>query len=601
MPVCKTTLSQIDVTVTIQQGRNLVAKDRALLSRQRTSSDPYVKFYLGGSTEPPPLSSMNLYLGRTAVVSKNCVNPAWNETIHIPCNATLARQVQMGTLNTLWCLILDSDTVTEDDPMGVVAVPLAASSSSATTAWYPVQAGPPSHACHCHNATGEIQVGVQVEGRAVRSLFRGNQMSLERHSAIRVGLAWDIQPGVGAVDLDSSVVALTRDGRVDITETIYYGNLSNPNRSLMHSGDDTTGEGGGDDETIFVDLQRIPSHIIALYFVLTVATPGKTLAQVTSAAMQFVDTTSHSAICRFVPADNCRQENTALVLVRMHRDGTKWNLTPIQDGFAYARDFGSLIPELKGYTRDLIPSIHIDPTERVAILRKGGAVRVQDYLPGHILPAWLTFGLAWDVTNSVNIDLDASALLLDSRMNVVDKVWFRNLKSSDGSIVHSGDEREGDEEGDDEKIKVNLNNVSQNVRYICFVLNSFSGQELDDVSKASCHLFDADTKTEVAKYTLTNTAELNRHTALLVACLFRENNSNEWRLWIMSQPGQGRTVEDNIDDVVNYLKTHSPPPVAAPITVENEEDIIVTAMPTGVENVEEEIAVIPMSDFLQTK
>ena len=80
-----------------------------------------------------------------------------------------------------------------------------------------------------------------------------------------------------------------------------------------------------------------------------------------------------------------------------------------------------------------------------------------------------------------------------------------------------------------------------------------------------------------------------------------QNNSNEWRLWIMSQPGQGRTVEDNIDDVVNYLKTHSPPPVAAPITVENEEDIIVTAMPTGVENVEEEIAVIPMSDFLQTK
>lgn len=72
------------------------------------------------------------------------------------------------------------------------------------------------------------------------------------------------------------------------------------------------------------------------------------------------------------------------------------------------RDFCSLSPEIKGYTRDLVPNIQIDPHERVAVMRKGGTITVRDYLPNHQLPNWLTFGLAWDVTNGVNIDLDAS-------------------------------------------------------------------------------------------------------------------------------------------------------------------------------------------------
>jgi len=307
----------------------------------------------------------------------------------------------------------------------------------------------------------------------------------------------------------------------------------------------------------------------------------------------------------------------------------EWLFTPIQEGFASARDckywddrvaqclfrfetssdshincrycrtVGSLIPEIKGYTRDLVPGIKIDPTERVAMLRKGGAVRVTDYLPGHKVPTWLTFGLTWDVTDGVNIDLDASAILLDEKLNDVDTVWFRHLQSDDGSIRHSGDEREGDEHGDDEKIKVNLNKVSSNVRYICFVLNSFSGQELDDVNKAACHLFDAETHIEVARYSMTNTHELDNHTALLVACLYRETAGGDWRLWILAQPRNGRTVKDNLPDLVHYLQSHPAPSVTPSVAVEDEDEIIVTAMPTGVQTIQEEdeITVLPMEEL----
>ena len=596
MPVSN--IAEVEIRVTVAQGRGLVAKDRALLSRRRTTSDPYVKVYLGEPSAPS--SKPSLYLGKTAVVPKNCKNPVWNATIQKLLPGRLPPDV-----TTLWCVLFDSDLGTADDPMGAVPVPLTIATSQ-TLEWYTVQKGPPKF--HCHNATGELQVAVELQGHAVRSIARGLQMSLASHASIHVGLAWDIQRGVGAVDLDSSVVAVDKYGQVDLRETVYYANLSNPNRSLLHSGDDTTGDGDGDDETISVDLNRIPAHIMALYFVLTVATPGKTLAQVTSAAVRFVNGITRKAICQFVPASECVQGSkyTALVLIRISRATmtSPWMLTPIQDGFEYARDFGSLIPEIKGYTRDLLPNIRIDPTERVAILRKGGAIRLTDYLPGHVLPSWLTFGLAWDVTGGVNIDLDASAVLLDRDLDTVDVVWFRHLQSNDGSISHSGDEREGDEEGDDEKIRINLAQVPSNVDYICFVLNSFSGQELDDVSKASCHLFDPSTLTEVAKYTLTNTAELDRHTALLVACLFRdhaEKSGSSWRLWIMSKPRQGRTVQENIPDIVEFLSLNSPPPV--PVMAEEDNEIIVTAMPhveTMVE--EEEITVIPMEEvFSQSR
>lgn len=605
MPVPKVSLSGLDIIVTIAQGRNLVAKDRALLSRRRTTSDPYVKVSLGDPSGPTAL------IGETAVISKNCENPVWNATFRKSCTADEARRYLSSSFSSLlvWCVIYDSDGVSADDPMGVVPFPLLTTENQDELVWYPVTPGPSGHPqLHCHNATGELQVRVRVQGRPVRDLARGTQLSIHP-SAVRIGLAWDVQQAGGAVDLDAAVVAVDRSGKVDARETVYYGNLHNPNRSIAHSGDDTTGHGGGDDETVLVNLQQVPSHIIALYLLLTVATPGKTLGQVTSAVVQVTDTTTHEALCRSMPAQEAAssQENTALVMLRMSRtknDATthdeQWLLTPIQEGFPYARDWGSLIPELKGYTRDLIPNISIDPTERMALLRKGGVVRVTDYLPGHKVPTWLTFGLAWDVTDGVNIDLDASAILLDGDLNDVDTVWFRHLQSKDGSIQHSGDEREGDEAGDDEKIKVNLNRVSKNVRYIGFVLNSFSGQELDDVSKASCHLFDAETYVEVAKYSLTDTHELDKHTALLVACLFREQDGDDWRLWILSQPRQGKTVQDNIPDMVDYLRNHTAPAVTPSIGVEDEDEIVV-AMPSEMETYQEEdeIAVLPMEDLLQ--
>lgn len=115
---------------------------------------------------------------------------------------------------------------------------------------------------------------------------------------------------------------------------------------------------------------------------------------------------------------------------------------------------------------------------------------------------------------------------------------------------------------------------------------SHSGQELDDVSRASCHLFDpANPQLDLCSYALTNASHVDGHTALVLGCLYRGGPSpGDWCLCIISEAAQGRTVNDNVDELQNYLR-RSPPQVP-----EEEFEIVVEPeMPEYVPLVDEEI------------
>src|SRR3954447_22076905 len=107
-------------------------------------------------------------------------------------------------------------------------------------------------------------------------------------------------------------------------------------------------------------------------------------------------------------------------------------------------------------------------------------------------------GLGWDAvrkkglfgSRAQSIDLDASALLFDAGGNLVDQVWFQQLTSADGSIQHTGDNRTGAGEGDDESIRVDLAAVPPRVQTIVFTVNSFTGQDFSQIENAFCRLID---------------------------------------------------------------------------------------------------------------
>lgn len=167
----------------------------------------------------------------------------------------------------------------------------------------------------------------------------------------------------------------------------------------------------------------------------------------------------------------------------------------------------------------------------------------------------LHFGLGWDPIKKKGffgslfgggdaIDLDAGCVLIDSAGNNIDTVWFRKLKSSCGSVIHSGDNLTGEGDGDDEVINVNLNNLPANVEYLAFTVNSFRGQTFNDVDNAFCRVVDQSNK-ELARYQLT---EQGPHTGIVIASLRRNNGS--WDFTAHGHACRGRTIDDMHADIV---------------------------------------------------
>lgn len=160
-------------------------------------------------------------------------------------------------------------------------------------------------------------------------------------------------------------------------------------------------------------------------------------------------------------------------------------------------------------------------------------------------------GLGWDAAKPKgfwanlfggtpeNVDLDASCLLLNEKKEIVDTVWFRQLRSKNGSVVHTGDNLTGDGDGDDEIINVDLTKLPNDVKHLVFVISSFRGQTFDQIDQACCRLVDATTKTELASYKLSGK---NPYTAQVMAQVYKENGV--WSMQALGESTNGRTVND---------------------------------------------------------
>lgn len=203
-----------------------------------------------------------------------------------------------------------------------------------------------------------------------------------------------------------------------------------------------------------------------------------------------------------------------------------------------------------------VPVMKLPPSCSKAILTKNLGFKIADCSDN--VADNFTLGLAWDVTNGVEIDLDASCIWLDDNLQPIDTVWFQKLASNDGAMQHGGDEREGDAKGDDEKITFDLEKVSPEATYLCFCINSFTGQELNDVASAKCRLYNSSTLSESASFDLSSDKRLDC-TALLMCIIYRAksnaSNSNlEWYMHAVGEPATGRTVQDNIDEFQAFLQ-----------------------------------------------
>ncbi len=158
------------------------------------------------------------------------------------------------------------------------------------------------------------------------------------------------------------------------------------------------------------------------------------------------------------------------------------------------------------------------------------------------------FGMFRGGSNSESIDLDASCLMFDEGKNLLDAVYFGQLKSNDGSIHHTGDNLTGEGDGDDEQIIVNLSRVPADVKALVFTVSSFRGQTFDDVANAFCRIVNEANGKEVAKYVLSSQGP---HTAQIMAKLYRHNG--EWKMAALGENCDGRTFRDMLPSVLPHL------------------------------------------------
>jgi tellurium resistance protein TerD len=174
-------------------------------------------------------------------------------------------------------------------------------------------------------------------------------------------------------------------------------------------------------------------------------------------------------------------------------------------------------------------------------LSKGGNVSLSKEEPGLTK---ILIGLGWDTraTDGVDFDLDASAFLLaagDKVRGDSDFIFYNNLKSPDGSVEHTGDNRTGEGDGDDEAIKVNLSAVPADVLKVAVAVTIHDGearsQNFGMVSNAFIRVVNDATGREIARYDLSE--DYSVETALTFGEVYRHND--EWKFRAVGQGFKG--------------------------------------------------------------
>ncbi|MGW6916618.1 TerD family protein [Kitasatospora sp. NPDC054939] len=193
---------------------------------------------------------------------------------------------------------------------------------------YPAPAAAPAAPAAPAPAAPSLTKVTLDKGRV--SLTKGGSVSLEKGgkpflSSIRMGLGWEPAGRGRNIDLDASCIAF--DARREKLDTAWFMKLAIFNGAIAHSGDNLTGEGGGDDESITVHLEGLPPEVCGLVFVVN-SFSGQKFTEVKSAYCRLVDASSNQELVRFDLTQS--ESRTGVVMCKLVRQYSgEWVMTAI--------------------------------------------------------------------------------------------------------------------------------------------------------------------------------------------------------------------------------------------------------------------------------
>jgi tellurium resistance protein terD len=174
------------------------------------------------------------------------------------------------------------------------------------------------------------------------NLAKGQKVDLTKGNpglkSVMVGLGWDVNTfNTGAdFDLDASAFLLGANAKCPTEkEFVFYGNLAHASESVIHQGDNLTGEGEGDDEQILVDLSKVPASIERIAFTVTIydaEARKQNFGQVSNAFIRLVDNSNGTELIRYDLGEDFSIE-TAIVVGELYRKDGEWKFNAIGSGF----------------------------------------------------------------------------------------------------------------------------------------------------------------------------------------------------------------------------------------------------------------------------
>lgn len=391
------------------------------------------------------------------------------------------------------------------------------------------------------------------------SLKKGNRISLSKEaisnnitlSNVAVGLGWDCNRNLfgGTFDLDAWALMVGEQDK----ELIYFGSKSDREKSLKHCGDNLTGQGDGDDETILMNLDGVPdrySYIIVGVTIYGGIAKKQTFQDVENTFIRIYDKYTDIEICKY--ADQFRGElgnySSMLFGVLVRTSDRQWEFIAVGSGgnFRNIRDVKSI------YSVAAINDIlnnnkgNQGGNKKMAVsLSKGAKVSLAKVAEDAGVQSLtkIVVGLGWDVNRydgGSKFDLDAAAFMTGADGKIREEADFvfygSTRKTADNkpcdsaeSVIHTGDNRTGEGDGDDEQIIVDLTKVPAGVEKISFTVTidqaTERGQSFGQVENAYIHVEDQVSGTDLVRFDLGE--DFSVETAIVVAELYRHNG--EWK------------------------------------------------------------------------
>lgn len=172
------------------------------------------------------------------------------------------------------------------------------------------------------------------------SLKKGDKVALSKDSVVNkisVCLGWDTAKydDDGDFDLDASAFVVTKVGltRSD-NDFVFYNNTNHPSGAVIHSGDDLTGSGDGDDEVIKVDLEKLPNYVNRVVFCVTIFEAERRMqnfGMVENSYIRIMNDTTGNEIMRYDLKEKFGN-STAIIAGEIYRDESKWKFHAVGEG-----------------------------------------------------------------------------------------------------------------------------------------------------------------------------------------------------------------------------------------------------------------------------